>query len=183
MHSVACSEKACRIGSRSDDMPFFRMRLILALIVGMTPGFRVGSSTYFDVLAHKLALRRELTRQDRVDGHDSAVRRSNRLFRREMSAPSMTRCRSHQRAGEMLGMAIYANPGGRLLAAAGANRCSAGAHAGDHRNGGQARRRGCGVRPPRRLAVARRCDSSEKRQPDERGHGPGGGRTLYPRGR
>jgi len=47
-------------------MPFFRMRLILALIVGTT-WFSVGS-TYFDVLAHKLALRRELIRQTALLG-------------------------------------------------------------------------------------------------------------------
>jgi alpha,alpha-trehalose-phosphate synthase [UDP-forming] len=42
-------------------MPFFRMRLILALILGTTL-VSVGS-TYFDVLAHKLSLRRELERR------------------------------------------------------------------------------------------------------------------------
>src|ERR1700689_5423177 len=43
------------------DMPFFRMRLILALIVGITL-VSVGS-TYFEVLAHKHFLRQELERR------------------------------------------------------------------------------------------------------------------------
>jgi hypothetical protein len=47
-------QEACRIGPRSDDMPFFRMRLILALIVGITL-VSVGS-TYFDVLATQALL-------------------------------------------------------------------------------------------------------------------------------
>ena len=42
-------------------MPFFRIRLILALIVAIT--LVSVASTYFDVLAHKLVLRRELQRR------------------------------------------------------------------------------------------------------------------------
>ena len=43
-------------------MQFFRMRLILALIVGVTL-VSVGS-TYFEVLAHKHMLRRDLERRE-----------------------------------------------------------------------------------------------------------------------
>ena len=42
-------------------MPFFRMRLILALALGIT--LISVASTYFDVLSHKLVLRRELERR------------------------------------------------------------------------------------------------------------------------
>jgi trehalose 6-phosphate synthase len=42
-------------------MPFFRMRLIVALALGIT--LVSVASTYFDVLSHKLVLRRELERR------------------------------------------------------------------------------------------------------------------------
>jgi hypothetical protein len=47
-------------------MEFFRVRLILALIAGVTL-VSLGS-TYFDVLAHKHALRQELERQTDLVG-------------------------------------------------------------------------------------------------------------------
>src|ERR1700689_894432 len=45
------------------EMPFFRMRLILALIAGVT--LVSVASTYFDVLAHKHVLRQELERRSK----------------------------------------------------------------------------------------------------------------------
>ena len=54
-------------------MQFFRMRLILALIVGVTL-VSVGS-TYFEVLAHKHMLRRDLERRSAEIGRASCRER------------------------------------------------------------------------------------------------------------
>ena len=98
-------------------MPFFRMRLILALIVGTTL-VSVGS-TYFDVLAHKLALRRELIRQTALLGTILQPEMEQGVASGNVDAINASLVR-HQRSGEALGIAIY-NPGGRLVAAAGPN--------------------------------------------------------------
>ena len=87
-------------------MPFFRMRLILALIVGTTL-VSVGS-TYFDVLAHKLALRRELIRQTALLSTILQPEMEQGVASGNVDAINASLVR-HQRSGEALGIAIY-NP-------------------------------------------------------------------------
>ena len=96
-------------------MPFFRMRLILALIVGTTL-VSIGS-TYFDVLAHKLALRRELMRRTAWMSNSLQAEMEQAVSTEDINAINQV-VQKHQRAGEALGIAVY-NPGGRLLSAAG----------------------------------------------------------------
>jgi alpha,alpha-trehalose-phosphate synthase [UDP-forming] len=96
-------------------MPFFRMRLILALIVGITL-VSVGS-TYFDVLAHKHALRRELERRSAWLGAGLQPGMEQAVASGRVDAINAELQRLHH-PDETLGLAIYA-PGGRLLAAAG----------------------------------------------------------------
>ena len=96
-------------------MPFFRMRLILALIVGITL-VSVGS-TYFDVLAHKHVLRRELERRGAWLGAGLQPGMEQALASGRVDAINAELERLHH-PDETLGLAVYA-PGGRLLAAAG----------------------------------------------------------------
>src|SRR6202453_4060497 len=96
-------------------MPFFRMRLILALIVGITL-VSVGS-TYFDVLAHKHVLRQELERRSAWMGASLQPQMEQAVASDKVDAIGATVERLHH-ADETLGLAVYA-PGGRLLAAAG----------------------------------------------------------------
>jgi len=96
-------------------MPFFRMRLILALIAGIT--LVSVSFTYFDVLAHKLALRRELERRSTWLGVSLKPEIEQAIASGQIEAVNATLVRLH-RPGETLGMAVY-SPGGRLMASAG----------------------------------------------------------------
>jgi trehalose 6-phosphate synthase len=96
-------------------MPFFRMRLILALIVGITL-VSVGS-TYFDVLAHKHVLRQELQRRSAWLGASLQLQMEQAVAGGEVDAINATVERLH-RPDETLGLAVY-TPGGRLLTAAG----------------------------------------------------------------
>jgi trehalose 6-phosphate synthase len=96
-------------------MKFFRMRLILALVVGIT--LVSVASTYFEVLAHKHVLRQELQR--RTAG-------MSRILQAEIEKPlaggqtteiaaELTRLRAQD---EALGVAVY-NLQGELVAEAG----------------------------------------------------------------
>jgi len=96
-------------------MPFFRMRLILALIVGITL-VSIGS-TYFDVLAHKHALRRELVRRSQWLG--ASLQPQIEQAAATGSEDRIASAVQHLHRGDQaLGIAVY-NPGGRLLASAG----------------------------------------------------------------
>jgi alpha,alpha-trehalose-phosphate synthase [UDP-forming] len=97
-------------------LPFFRMRLILALIVGITL-VSVGS-TYFDVLAHKISLRRELERRSGWLGTSLQPQIEQAVASGDENAIRDAVTRLH-RSDEALGLAVY-NPGGRMLASAGA---------------------------------------------------------------
>ncbi|MGA2049449.1 MAG: trehalose-6-phosphate synthase [Terracidiphilus sp.] len=96
-------------------MPFFRMRLILALIAGIT--IVSISFTYFDVLAHKLALRRELERRTAWLGVRLQPEIEQAVAGGQIDAIAAAVLRLH-RPDETLGLAVY-NPGGQLLASAG----------------------------------------------------------------
>jgi alpha,alpha-trehalose-phosphate synthase [UDP-forming] len=96
-------------------MPFFRVRLILALIVGITL-VSVGS-TYFEVLAHKHFLRRELAQRSAWIGASLEPQIEQAVASDRVDAINPELQRLHH-PDETLGLAIYA-PGGRLLAAAG----------------------------------------------------------------
>src|ERR1700744_379564 len=98
-------------GPRRVKLPFFRMRLILALIVGITL-VSVGS-TYFDVLAHKLSLRRELVRRSELLGASLQPQ-----VEQAMAAGSDDAIRAAvtglHRNDQALGLAVFA-PNGRLI--------------------------------------------------------------------
>ena len=96
-------------------MPFFRMRLILALIAGITL-VSVGS-TYFDVLAHKHALRLELERRSSWLGVTLQPQMEQAVAGGQVDQIKAALLRMRH-PDEALGMAIY-SPGGRLLAADG----------------------------------------------------------------
>jgi alpha,alpha-trehalose-phosphate synthase [UDP-forming] len=96
-------------------MPFFRIRLILALIVAIT--LVSVASTYFDVLAHKLVLRRELQRRSAWLGASLQPGVEQAVATGNVDAINAALMRLH-RPDQDLGLAVYA-PGGRLLAAAG----------------------------------------------------------------
>jgi len=103
-------------------MPFFRMRLILALIAGITlvsVGF-----TYFDVLAHKLALRRELERRSAWLGASLQPEIEQAVASGQTDAIAAALLRL-QHPGETLGLAVY-SPSGRLIASAGSGDVFAG---------------------------------------------------------
>jgi alpha,alpha-trehalose-phosphate synthase [UDP-forming] len=100
---------------KEDDMPFFRMRLILALIVGITL-VSVGS-TYFDVLAHKHVLRRELERNSTWMAASLQPQVEQAVASGKIDVIDAAVERLHQ-TDATLGLAVFA-PGGRLLAAAG----------------------------------------------------------------
>ena len=97
------------------EMPFFRMRLILALIVGIT--LVSVASTYFDVLAHKHAMRRELERRSAWLGATLQPEMEQAIATGHVDAINQAILRLHRPDVE-LGLAVY-TPGGRLLAAAG----------------------------------------------------------------
>ncbi|HEY1901166.1 MAG TPA: trehalose-6-phosphate synthase [Terracidiphilus sp.] len=96
-------------------MQFFRMRLILALIIGIT--LVSLASTYFDVLAHKHFLRKELEHRSAWLGASLKPEMEQAVASGRVDAIDGVIQRMHN-LGEMLGLAVY-TPGGRLLAAAG----------------------------------------------------------------
>jgi alpha,alpha-trehalose-phosphate synthase [UDP-forming] len=96
-------------------MPFFRIRLILALVVGIT--LVSIASTYFDVLAHKLVLRRELARRSAWLGASLQPEIEQAVATGQLDAINAALQRLHRRDAD-LGLAVYA-PGGRLLASLG----------------------------------------------------------------
>ena len=96
-------------------MPFFRMRLILALIFAIT--LVSVASTYFDVLSHKLVLRRELERRSAWQGASMQPEMEQAIAAGGDDALNAAVTRL-QRPDETLGVAVY-SPAGRLLAAAG----------------------------------------------------------------
>jgi alpha,alpha-trehalose-phosphate synthase [UDP-forming] len=96
-------------------VPFFRMRLILALVAGITL-VSVGS-TYFEVLAHKHFLRQELVRRSAWLGASLQPQVEEAVASGRVDAIDAALRRLHN-ADETLGLAVYA-PGGRLLGAAG----------------------------------------------------------------
>ncbi len=96
-------------------MPFFRMRLILALIAGITL-VSVGS-TYFDVLAHKLFLRRELVRRSAWLGASMEPELEQAIAAGGVD-PINAALKHLQRPDETLGLAVY-DPAGELLGATG----------------------------------------------------------------
>jgi hypothetical protein len=88
------------------------MRLILTLIMGITL-VSVGS-TYFDVLAHKLSLRRELERRSAWLGASLQPEMEQVAGGGNLDAIHAAVLRLH-RTDQALGLAVY-NPEGRLLA-------------------------------------------------------------------
>ena len=96
-------------------MQFFRIRLILALIAGVT--VVSAGSTYFDVLAHKHILRNELEHRTSLLGRsfEPEVERALAANRMEDVTGVVSRLQSSY---QLLGLAVY-NEEGRLLAAAG----------------------------------------------------------------
>ena len=94
-------------------MPFFRMRLILALVVGITL-VSVGS-TYFEVLAHKHFLRLELVQRSGWLGASlqPQLEQAVATGREDDINAALGRL---QHPDQTLGLAVYA-PGGRLLGA------------------------------------------------------------------
>ena len=96
-------------------MSFFRMRLILALIL-CTTLVSVGS-TYFDVLAHKHVLRRELVRHSSWLGASLQPAMEQAVSSGRVDAINEAVQRL-QRPDQTLALAVY-TPGGRLLASAG----------------------------------------------------------------
>jgi alpha,alpha-trehalose-phosphate synthase [UDP-forming] len=96
-------------------MPFFRIRLILALIVGIT--LVSVASTYFEVIAHKLELRRDLQNRTAWLGSSLQPQLEQALTSGDSDAINAAVQRLH-RPDVDLGLAVY-TPAGRLLAAAG----------------------------------------------------------------
>jgi alpha,alpha-trehalose-phosphate synthase [UDP-forming] len=97
-------------------MPSFRIRLILALIVGIT--LVSVASTYFDVLAHKLELRRELIRRSSWLGASLQPQLEQAVASGNLDTLNAAIQKLHRPEVD-LGLAVY-TPGGRLLASAGA---------------------------------------------------------------
>jgi len=96
-------------------MTFFRMRLIVALIAGIT--LVSVASTYFDVLAHKHALRRELERRSAWLGASLQPEMEAAVSGGSTDTLQAALVRA-QRPGQALGLAVF-NPAGRLLASVG----------------------------------------------------------------
>jgi len=94
---------------------FFRIRLILALVIGIT--LVSVASTYFEVLAHKHVLRRELQRRTALLAAtlQSPVALSLTEGRADAISTELTHLQS---TGETLALAVY-NPDGKLLASDG----------------------------------------------------------------
>jgi hypothetical protein len=96
-------------------MKFFRIRLILALVVGIT--LVSVASTYFEVLAHKHVLRQELGRRTvrMSKGLQSEMEKSVARGQTTEIAADVTRLCAQD---EALGLAVY-NLQGELVAKAG----------------------------------------------------------------
>ena len=97
-------------------MSSFRLRLILSLIAGIT--LVSVASTYFEVMAHKLALRRELERRTSWLGTSLEVDIEQAMAPGKTDSVA-TAVANLQKTNETLGLAVF-NPEGRLLASAGA---------------------------------------------------------------
>ena len=104
-------------------MSFFRMRLILALIL-CTTLVSVGS-TYFDVLAHKHVLRRELVRHSSWLGASlqPAIEQAVSSGRVDAINEAVQRL---QRPDQTLALAVY-TPGGAAAGICRTGRCTEGA--------------------------------------------------------
>ena len=98
-------------------MKFFHMRLILALVVGIT--LISVASTYFEVLASKLILRQELKRRTAWQSKSLQSQIESRLVAGQTSdiAAAIASMRSQD---ELLGLAVY-GANGELVTAAGAS--------------------------------------------------------------
>src|SRR5579863_5530478 len=96
-------------------MQFFRMRLILALIAGVTVVSL--ASTFFDVLAHKHLLRTELERRTAVLGADLQRQLEPVMAQNQTGLIQATVEQLHT-YGEAMGVAVF-TPQGRLLVASG----------------------------------------------------------------
>jgi trehalose 6-phosphate synthase len=90
------------------------MRLILALVFGIT--LVSLASTYFDVLSHKLVLRRELERRSAWQGASMAPEMEQAIAAGGDALNAAVK--RLQRPDEMLGLAVYSSTG-QLLASAG----------------------------------------------------------------
>lgn len=96
-------------------MHLFRMRLILALIVGVT--FVSVASTYFDVLAHKHTMRQDLENRTALLGASLQPEIETAVAANRVDVIAATVARLHP-FDEALGLAVY-DPQGELLASAG----------------------------------------------------------------
>jgi len=94
---------------------FFRIRLILALVVGIS--LVSIASTYFEVLAHKHVLRRELQRRTTLMAANLQPQVAAALAdgKTDALADALAQLKSSQ---ETLGLAVY-NPDARMLGSAG----------------------------------------------------------------
>ena len=97
-------------------MSSFRLRLLLSLIAGIT--VVSVASTYFEVVAHKLALRRELERRTSWLGTSLEVDIEQAMAPEKVDSVAAV-VANLQKTNETLGLAVF-NPEGRLLASAGA---------------------------------------------------------------
>src|ERR1035438_7579641 len=95
-------------------MQFFRMKLILALVVGIT--LVSVASTFFEVLAHKHALRLELERRTAWQSKNlqSEIEKSMAAGQTAEIATEAARLRSQS---EALGLAVYDIQGGLVTEA------------------------------------------------------------------
>jgi alpha,alpha-trehalose-phosphate synthase [UDP-forming] len=96
-------------------MRFFYLRLILALITGIT--LVSVASTYFEVLSHKHTLRKDLESQTARIGTSLQVEMEDIVAGNRVSVIKAALNRENA-AEQTMGMAIY-SPSGRLVAAAG----------------------------------------------------------------
>ena len=96
-------------------MKFFRMRLILALVVGIT--LVSVASTYLEVLAHKHVLRQELQRKTAWQSKSLQAAMEKSLAAGEVAGTVAEAVRLRAQ-NEALGVAVY-DLQGRLVTAAG----------------------------------------------------------------
>jgi trehalose 6-phosphate synthase len=95
-------------------MQFFRMRLILALVVGIT--LVSIASTYFQVLAHKHALRQELERRTawQSKGLQSEM---EKVAAADQTAEIVAEAAQLRSRNGALGLAVYDSQGGQVTVA------------------------------------------------------------------
>src|ERR1700690_4390695 len=96
-------------------MRSFRLRLILTLIAGIT--LVSVASTYFEVLAHKHMLRKDLEQRTAWIGTSLQVEIEDVVAGNKVAAIKATLARENA-TEQTMGMAFY-NPAGRLVASAG----------------------------------------------------------------